>query len=501
MYQVLLSQRYLFRKAIPLLAMFSVALCTAMVIIVLSVMGGFLDMLTKAGRAQVGDVSVQAYLRGFPNHEELAAEILKLPEAEAATSIVEGVGLLKIRTGDTFLIQAIGIDGVGFDSVTGYEDSLFWRVLTAEEQEEVSAEDWRHDEETSLTTDAELKRWFLETKAKEGMSLRTEDGLPGLVMGIEISPFNERLGLHSYKVMDRQRMVGSNVTMSVIPITDDGGFVQAESRKLEVVNEFSVGRYDIDSQQVFVPFEVLQKMLKMHPMSVRTFPKLDIDGNAVRDEFDEIIYERIEQPGRASRLLVRAAEGVTSEDLQDAVEKMIEGQWRNHPEWRMLTVKTWEEQIEGFLGAVKKETALVTTLFSIISLVSVFLVLAIFWTIVQQKTRDIGTLRAVGASGFGIMWMFLRYGTIIGILGALLGAGIAYTIVWNINPIHEFIGEVTHTYIWDPKVYYFDQLPSEVNGWNALIIMAGGVTFAIMGALVPSILAARVDPVTALRYE
>ncbi len=332
------------------------------------------------------------------------------------------------------------------------------------------------------------------------MTFATPDGLPGAVLGIEISPYNERLKLHSYD-FSGPPMPGQDITVSVIPITDEGGFVQAESRKFKVVNEFSVGRYDIDSSQVFLPFAVLQKMLKMHPMAKRQFPRSDDQGEPLRDEFDEIIYQTVQTPGRASRLLVRAADGYTPEELQLAVEEVIERGLAENPGWSLLSVKTWEKQIEGFIGAVKKETALVTTLFSIISLVSVFLVLAIFWTIVQQKTRDIGTLRAVGASELGILWLFLRYGLIIGVLGAVLGAGIAYAIVWNINPIHELVGEITGTYIWDPKVYYFNQLPNEVNPLYALIIMTGGALFAVFGALIPSIRAAFVDPVTALRYE
>jgi len=143
----------------------------------------------------------------------------------------------------------------------------------------------------------------------------------------------------------------------------------------------------------------------------------------------------------------------------------------------------------------------VTTLFAIISLVSVVLVLSIFWTVVQQKTRDIGILRAVGASRAGITWLFLRYGMILGILGVILGAVLAHLIVWNINPIHEFLGEQFGMVIWDPKIYMFDEVPSVVPRTTALIVMGAGVVFAVLGALIPALRAAMIDPVSALRYE
>ncbi len=480
--------------------MLSVALCVAMVITVLSVMSGFLDMVRSAGRVLIGDVVVQGYLEGFPDYDQLLELIRGDEGVEAASATVEGFGLLKMPDGDIHPIPLVGIDGSSFNAVTGYEHTLYWRPLTEEEQRDIDPRDWRGAGNDHLSSDEARKQQILESLAEEGITLKTYDGLPGAVLGIEIYRGNHRLKLHSYDISGIP-MPGRDITISVIPITREGGFVQAESRVLKVVNEFSVGRYDIDSSQVFVPFELLQKMLKMQPLSKRGMVKRDNEGRPMLDEFDEPIYETMRKPGRASKILVKGKEGVDPVVLSKEVRGILDDNASSHPSWRSLQVLTWEEQVQDFIGAVKKETALVTTLFSIISLVSVFLVLAIFWTIVQQKTRDIGILRAVGASRLGIMWLFLRYGLIIGIIGAVLGGLIAYSIVWNINPIHEFIGRATGTYIWDPKVYYFNKLPNTVNPVNALIIMGGGMLFAVLGALIPAIRAAFVDPVASLRYE
>ncbi|MBI1303491.1 MAG: FtsX-like permease family protein [Phycisphaera sp.] len=193
------------------------------------------------------------------------------------------------------------------------------------------------------------------------------------------------------------------------------------------------------------------------------------------------------------------------------------------------------------------------TLFSIVYLVCAALVLAIFWAIVQEKTRDIGILRAVGASRTGVLWIFLRYGVLIGIVGSALGVLLAWGVVARINDIHDFLGTpatpavqgiawvataaaavlavrgmlrnsalqtvfwlfaaiglgvlatLLHFHkgivVWDPSIYYFTRIPSEVDRFTALTTAIGGVVFSVIGSAIPAARAADTDPVQSLRYE
>ncbi|MEO0717162.1 MAG: FtsX-like permease family protein, partial [Planctomycetota bacterium] len=166
-----------------------------------------------------------------------------------------------------------------------------------------------------------------------------------------------------------------------------------------------------------------------------------------------------------------------------------------------IFIKTWEDQNATMIAAVKKETALVLFIFSFISLTAVFLVLAIFWAMVSEKTRDVGILRAIGASRTGIAWLWLRYGLAIGVVGSIFGLALAYTIVYNINTIHDWMGQALGISIWDPAVYYFTEIPSNVNHLHAAIIGLGGMLASTLGALWPALRAARMNPVRALRFE
>lgn len=162
---------------------------------------------------------------------------------------------------------------------------------------------------------------------------------------------------------------------------------------------------------------------------------------------------------------------------------------------------TWEDLNRTMIQAVEKETALVLFLFGIMSLTAVFLVLAIFWAMVVEKTRDIGILRALGASRSGIVWLWLRYGLAIGLVGASLGVGLAYLVVSNINPIHEWMGRALSVQIWDPKIYYFLLIPNQVETPRAVLVLMVFVLSSMIGALIPAARAARLDPVASLRFE
>ncbi len=138
MYHALLTNRYLTSRVIPLIAVAAVAMCVALVIIVVSVMTGFLDMVKSSGRTLMGDVVVSYPISGIPYYERLIDRIKKLPEAAAATPVADGLGLLRMPYPDgpdkkSEMVQFWGIDPVSFADVTGYAGTLHWKELTQEQ--------------------------------------------------------------------------------------------------------------------------------------------------------------------------------------------------------------------------------------------------------------------------------------------------------------------------------------------------------------------------------
>jgi lipoprotein-releasing system permease protein len=149
---------------------------------------------------------------------------------------------------------------------------------------------------------------------------------------------------------------------------------------------------------------------------------------------------------------------------------------------------------------VERETVLVVGILCFISFTASFLILAIFWAMVSEKTRDIGVLRSLGATRLDIALIWLLYGAAIGLLGSGLGVALAYVVVLNINPIHDVLVSLGAG-VWDPRVYYFTEIPSRVETSKAVLVGSMGVGFSLLGALVPALRAALLHPVRALRFE
>jgi len=502
-YQGLLTRRYLTSKITPMLAMLAVMLCTAMVLVVWSVMGGFLSMLLGTGRTLLGDATITWPVVGIPHYEELIERLEADDRISAATGTIDAPGLLKLPDGSILTVQVTGIEPAGFDRVTGYAETLWWRPIETPLAKDVEGVDPR----------LELSERHLEHGVRLAEPSRASgEEVPAIVPGIELARYSTREAGGWYTPR-WSFFPNEEATLSVLPLSQEGVAIDVSARTFPVANEFRTGFYEFDSSKVFAPLDALQEMLSM---DAAARVEEGFGFGVVEGEEGEAAFARPGvvgvDPARVTTVLVRAAEGLTPEEAREAAGEVYAafyadleagGRVDRAPSPAVAPILTWEERpgVRTLVAAVKKETALVLALFMFISLTAVFLVFSIFWAMVSEKTKDIGILRAIGASRAGVAWLFLRYGVTIGALGSALGGAAAYLIVRNINPIHEWLGEALGIYVWNPEVYYFTEIPSEVDAGKAALVLAGGVVFSVAGALAPAVKAAAMDPVRALRFE
>ena len=125
-------------------------------------------------------------------------------------------------------------------------------------------------------------------------------------------------------------------------------------------------------------------------------------------------------------------------------------------------IQTWRDMQGPLLAAVQMETTLLNILLFLIIAVAGFGILATFFMIVVEKTRDIGILKALGAPSRGVMSIFLNYGFSLGLVGSGAGMIGGLLFVIYINDIAKLIELVTGHEVFDPTVYYFERIPTDV---------------------------------------
>jgi len=522
-YQALLTKKYLTRKIMPMLAMVAVMLSVATILITWSVMGGFLKTLMESGKTLVGDVAIVWPNVGFAHYDDLIDRLEADDMIEAATPTIETFGLVQLPDDRVELISIKGIDSSSYSGVTDFNSTMWWKPITEPTSKDHDAEDIRlSDGYAELFGQIEANGHSMSR-----LNPSTGNPEPAAVIGIEVTGLNQRQIWGGYFPMSPNRALADGSTefvdvfmprdgsvgLTILALDSEGHPIDPVTQTLPIANEFQSGLYEVDQGTIFVPLDIIQRMLRLD--AAQKVELVRDDENPFAIEIDPVTGEvgpKMKEiigvdPARVTTVLVKGVDGAELEAIRTRVRAVYEEFAQAHigevPDSIQMEyqIKTWEDLNRTMISAVKKETGLVLFIFGIVSFTTVFLVLAIFWSMASEKTKDIGVLRALGASTPGIAWLWIRYGATIGIVGSLTGTALGYWIVININAIHDWMGRQFGLVIWDPRQYYFVEIPSEVELSKAAIIFVIGILTCILGAAIPAIHSARMDPVKALRFE
>ena len=225
---------------------------------------------------------------------------------------------------------------------------------------------------------------------------------------------------------------------------------------------------EYDSRFIFIPIEKMQELRGM------------------ADPTDK-------RMNRVNQIQLKMKPGV---NLDDACEKL-----RKVFDPYVYDVMTWRDRQIALLQAVEVEISILNVLLFMIIAVSGFGILAIFFMVVIDKTRDIGILKALGASSWGVMSIFLMYGLSLGVVGSGVGMVVGLLFVWNINEFADFLSWMLGHPVFNPDIYYFYQIPYDIDPWTVTWIVGGAMLIAVLASVFPAWRAARLQPVESLRYE
>jgi len=165
------------------------------------------------------------------------------------------------------------------------------------------------------------------------------------------------------------------------------------------------------------------------------------------------------------------------------------------------SIATWMDQSSTMLSALEVEKNVMFYLLFFIVLVAALCILSAQITFVIQKTREIGMLKALGASKLQISGIFLFQSAIIGVIGVSAGFGLGMLAVHYRNEFLHFMRSATGWELFPASVYNLGELPALITPSDVAVICITSFLISLLGGLLPAWRAGRLKPVEALRYE
>ncbi|MBX3441021.1 MAG: ABC transporter permease [Planctomyces sp.] len=544
MYKLLLSSRYLRTRFIALASIVSVMLGVATMIVVNSVMSGFSAQMRDRIHGILADLMVETLStdgEGLP--EELIEEIHRIAGdyIAAVTPTVEIYGMMSFHFYGQEIyrpVTLIGIDPEGKDLVSPLRQYLRSRQERQDGPRTRPAEvalsqplDWnlspsarairnewvqleamraRYSEQYVSPASGETTDFDAEFEPATDFAANPFDQAPASAQDHEpidpSQPQPARLyvgeGLVSYPdpapdgTARQAYMVAPGQDVSITTIKQ--GKPEPVSFKATVVDLFKSGMAEYDSSLVFCSLEHLQKFRGMMAPPSRQ----PLHAGSTQAEMDA--WEAAGRDWQANRNLDWRDGKFTTlqirlKDYRDA--PVVTDLLRRGLDFRRFQVKTWEQKQGPLLEAVEIESAILNVLLFLIITVAGFGILAIFYMIVVEKTRDIGILKALGASSRGVMSIFLGYGLALGVVGSGVGVALGLVFVRYINEVESFVSWVLGHKVFDEQIYYFREIPTAVHPMMVVWVALGAVLIAVLASVLPARRAAALHPVQALRYE
>ena len=166
---------------------------------------------------------------------------------------------------------------------------------------------------------------------------------------------------------------------------------------------------------------------------------------------------------------------------------------------RRFKIVTWKERNQMLFSTLQVEKKLMAFLMTFILLVASFSIAATLITVVVQKTREIGTLKAVGVSSWTVARIFMFQGAAIGVFGTTFGITLGLLVIRYRNAIAAILSKIMGHDVFPAELYHLNHLPALWTASDLVTVSILSMTVCILAALIPAIFASALPPAKSLQ--
>lgn len=461
MFRSFLSWRYLRRRRTNLIGIVGIAVAVGALILILSIMTGFLDETRRTVRGSLSDLIITPYVGAHLQRDSVPRDPAALLE----------------RLREDERIEAAAAHLVWFCLVAGEEADPERLLSNSQHSQYAGAKLVGIDLESEFAT-TELKSALTKTPRYGSRVADPQDPFappPGYDPGFGRPRASIVMGEQLFRTHHLHRGAMVNLmTARPNPVT---GELETSNREFVVAGTFRSGENEMDLDRIYMERDELARFLagrgEDEPLPTTTL------------QYSEVLVKLVDYE--------RDVDAVRSDLQRELIGAGLLPAYS--------TVKSWEEFRGLLLGAIENERVLMAIMLSLVLLVAGFTIFAILSMMVTEKRRDIGILTALGATPRGVLSMFLMIGFWDALVGASFGALLGVVGALEIDSIELWLSEFLGVQIFNRDVYLFDRIPSVVDPLWVAVIVAGAFASTLLFAAIPAWKAASMEPLEALRYE